>query len=230
MSRSINSTLNAEFNKDSLSLIFFIKSVWNSGTVYLWTGYEDITFDGQTWSGAGHLVGISSVNEEAKIHASGVDFQMSGIPGSLVSLILDDARQGNEVSLWVGAIDQSQAIVGTPYKLFQGLMDVPSIQEGASSSTITVTAENRLIELNRANTVRYTDRFQQDRFTGDLGLEYVAGMQNKEVHWGTGGNSGVTAPVATDAGSGMPLAVGAQISSTGGGQSTLPAHTRGRRG
>lgn len=197
MSRSIDSTLNTEFSQTELTIIFFIKSVWDSGTVYLWTGYEDISWDGQTWTGAGHLVGISNVTETSELRASGMDFTLSGIPSALLSQALDDARQGNEVSLWVGALDSSHAIVGTPYKLFQGLMDVPTIKEGAETATITVSAENRLIELNRPNPVRYTDRFQQGRFSGDVGFEYVAGMQNKEVHWGTGGNSSVTSPAVT---------------------------------
>jgi hypothetical protein len=162
MSRDITSGLNTEFTSSSFKIAFFFKSVWSSGTTYIWTGYDDITWDSQTWTGVGHLMGIPSVSETKEVQANGAAFSLSGVPSSLVSLILSDARQGNEVSLWVAAIDTDGSIIADPYKLFSG----------------------RLIELDRSREIRYTDRFQQDRYSGDLGLQYVATLQNKAINWG----------------------------------------------
>lgn len=184
MSRDITSGLNTEFTSDALQMVFFIKTVWSSGTTYAWTGYGDITWDSQTWTGAGHMLGLPTVSETKEIQANGATFSLSGVPSSLVSLILSDARQGNEVSLWVGALDSSGNIVSDPYKLFSGLMDVPGIQEGGDTSVISLQAENRLIELERPREIRYTNRFQKDRFSGDKGLQYVASLQNKSINWG----------------------------------------------
>jgi hypothetical protein len=66
-------------------------------------------------------------------------------------------------------------------------MDVPGIQEGGDTSTITIQAENRLIELDRPREVRFNDRFQQNRFASDVGMEYVAGLQDKQISWGQKG-------------------------------------------
>ena len=184
MSRDITANLNTEFTSSSFKIAFFFKSVWSSGTTYVWTGYDDIAWDSQTWTGVGHLMGIPSVSETKEVQANGAAFSLSGVPSSLVSLILSDARQGNEVSLWVAAIDTDGSIIADPYKLFSGLMDVPGIQEGGDTSIITLQAENRLIELDRSREIRYTDRFQQDRYSGDLGLQYVATLQNKAINWG----------------------------------------------
>jgi hypothetical protein len=157
MSRDITSGLNTEFTSSSFKIAFFFKSVWSSGTTYIWTGYDDITWDSQTWTGVGHLMGIPSVSETKEVQANGAAFSLSGVPSSLVSLILSDARQGNEVSLWVAAIDTDGSIIADPYKLFSG---------------------------DRSREIRYTDRFQQDRYSGDLGLQYVATLQNKAINWG----------------------------------------------
>ena len=184
MARNLTAALNTEFKSDSFKMVFFLKSVWSSGTTYVWTGYDDISWDGQTWAGVGHFLGTSPIEETQDIRAVGAAFSLSGIPASLISLALADARQGNEVSLWIGALDDSGAVVADPYKVFSGLMDVPSIQEDGDSSTITIQVENRLIELSRPRPVRYTDRFQQHRFSGDLGFEYVAALQNQIINWG----------------------------------------------
>jgi hypothetical protein len=184
MSRSTPANLKTQFDGTEMILVFFFKTVWDSGITRLWTGYEDITWDSQTWSGIGHLGGFSAISESREVRANGMSFTLTGVPSSLVSLMLADGRQGNEVSLWIGALDSSGSIVTDPYKLFSGLMDVPGIQEGGDTSTITLTAENRLIELTRANEVRHTDQFQRSRFSGDKGLEYIATLQNKSINWG----------------------------------------------
>jgi hypothetical protein len=187
MARNLTAALNTEFTSDSFTVVFFFKSVWNSGTSYLWTGYEDISWDGQTWLGTGNLAGVSSIEETQEIIASGATFTLSGVPSALLALALGDARQGNEVSMWVGALDSAGAIVVDPYKVFSGLMDVPGIQENGENSVITLQAENRLIELDRPREVRYTDRYQQGRFASDVGMEYIAGLQDKSIHWGQPG-------------------------------------------
>ena len=46
--------------------------------------------------------------------------------------------------------------------------------------------ESRLIDLNRARNFRSTHEDQQQIFHGDLGFEYVAAIQDKEVSWGRG--------------------------------------------
>ena len=51
-------------------------------------------------------------------------------------------------------------------------------------STVTLTAESRLRDLERVRTRRYTDADQQSRFPGDKGLEYVPSLQDKQLIWG----------------------------------------------
>lgn len=187
MARDLTSALNDEFTAGSFRLVFFFKSVWNSGTSYIWTGYDDIVWDSNTWTGVGHFGGMSSIEETKEIRATGASFVLSGVPSDLISLVLGDARQGNEVSLWVGALDTDNSLIADPYQIFSGLMDVPSIQEGGETSIISVQAENRLIELDRPRELRNTDKYQQARFSGDLGMQYVAALQDKQINWGQSG-------------------------------------------
>ena len=184
MARSLTTDLNNEFLAGLFSIVLFCKLEWDSGDLYVWSGYGDISWDGQTWTGLGHLAGISAIQETPDIIASGVQMQLSGIPSSLIALALGQARQGNEVSIWLGAMSASGSIVADPYLIFSGLMDVPSILEQGDTSTINITAENRLIELNRIHEVRHTDRYQRQRFSGDKGFEYVASLQDKPINWG----------------------------------------------
>lgn len=69
-------------------------------------------------------------------------------------------------------------------EIFTGYMDTMDIDEGADTSTVTLSIENKLIDLERPRTARYTSSFQKSRFAGDKGLEFVEDLQDKEVYWG----------------------------------------------
>ena len=58
------------------------------------------------------------------------------------------------------------------------------IEEGADTSTITVSVESKLIDLERARTLRYTDESQKARFPNDKGFQYVNDLQDKKFNWG----------------------------------------------
>ena len=74
-------------------------------------------------------------------------------------------------------------IVADPVLVFHGRMDVMNIEIG-NTATITVTAESRLADWNRARTSRYTDEEQQRLYPGDKGLQYVAQTAEMELVWG----------------------------------------------
>lgn len=69
-------------------------------------------------------------------------------------------------------------------EVFTGELDQMNILEAADTATIQVTAENVLVRLERPVVRRFTDQDQKSRYPGDRGLEFIAGLQDKEIFWG----------------------------------------------
>jgi hypothetical protein len=69
-------------------------------------------------------------------------------------------------------------------QMFSGYMDQMNIEEGPQTSTIELTVENKLINLERARVARFTSGYQKSKFAGDKGLDFVESMQDKTVSWG----------------------------------------------
>jgi len=73
-----------------------------------------------------------------------------------------------------------------------------TINDDPNGSTISVDAENRLIDLQRPSNLRYTKESQQYISDGDTCFDRVQSLQDKEIIWGRsssnsggmGGNSG----------------------------------------
>ena len=184
MSRSATGAAITESKKAAgAKPIWLTKLQFDSGTTRAWSGRGDITFDGDVYQGIGDLGSIGPIEESVEHKAFGIRLRLSGIPAAMLSIALSEDVQGRTAQVWLGFLDDSYQLVADPVLAFQGRMDTmdPSLGE---TVTITLTAESRLIDWDRARVRRYTDADLRDRFPGDKGLEFVSEATEKEIFWG----------------------------------------------
>lgn len=189
MSRALTSGMQTAVAATVVRPALFAALEFDSGTVRMWTGLGSIVWDGNTYLGAGNMCGVAPIQEVADNSAQGTSFTLNGIPSSLLSLALTESYQGRSAKLWLAAFDASNAIIADPYLIFGGRMDTMTIDDGGETGSITLTAENQLIDLNRSRERRYTDQDQKIDYPTDRGLEYIAGLQDKQIVWGSGTNT-----------------------------------------
>ena len=189
MSRNLTTAVQNQLAASELQPFFAIKLAFDSGDVKLWTGYGDITVASETYTGGGQLLSISPIEETVEIAARGVNFALNGIDSSLVSVALTENYQGRSAKVYLGVIS-SGAVVSDPYLVFDGRMDVMTIEDAGDTASISLSAESRLIDLERSRVRRYTNSDQQNQFPGDTCLRFVADLQDKEIAWGSGKDDG----------------------------------------
>lgn len=166
----------------------------------------DIVWGGYTWTGLGDLVAVETISESKDVRANGLVFTLNGVPSTLIAEVLTNRSRGREATLWFGCFNAAGALVSDPHKLFSGRMDQPMIDDSGETCKVSVSAESRLVDLQRSRERRYTHEDQQIDYPGDLGLEFVAGLQNKEVLWSAGKSS--TNPSASAGGAGAASSAG----------------------
>lgn len=188
--RALTAGMQTQVQNDSLRPIILFEGEFLSGMVRLWSGYGTLSWNGVTWSGVGELAGISPIAETSETRATGVTISLSGIPNDLIAKALDETRQGKQVKIWFGTTDEEVNVIADPYLSFAGRIDVPTIDEGRETSTISITVESRMIDLQRARERRYTHEDQQRDFPGDRGFEYVPMVQDWSGTWGKGNSGG----------------------------------------
>jgi hypothetical protein len=195
--RSLSANMVTEVSASQLSPIL-LASFSFSTPVRLWSGYGTITVGGVTYLGSGTLGTISPVEETTDLSARGINFQLSGVPSALIAVALTENYQGKACSVLFGALDASGALVASPITIFAGRMDVMAINDDGRTSTIGLSAENKLVDFRRPREVRYTHEEQQNLYPpgpgtpGDIGLEFVNAIQEKQIYWG---NAKLAAPV-----------------------------------
>ena len=184
MARSLPAGYNAALTTNPIRIGVLVDIHWANTVTYVWSGYGDMVYEGNTYLGVGQLGSISTVSESGSIQADGIEIGLTGIPASMVSTVLTEARQGKTVSIHQALFDEDWALIDVYENVFKGILDVPVINKSAKNASIVVKAENRLIELQKTRVRRYTDQDQKDMYPNDPGLEFVAGLQDVEIRWG----------------------------------------------
>ncbi len=155
----------------------------NVGPLRMWTGLGDKTISvqgsNQVFTGTGSLLTIGDLEEVGDLSSKSVELTLSGIPTSIVSLALQESYQRRVMRLYLGEQSDSSVV-----EIFSGKMDKMSIVDEAESSTIALTVESKLIELERPSGWRYTNENHQSRYDGDTFFSYVQSIQDQTVIWG----------------------------------------------
>jgi hypothetical protein len=189
MSRDLSDSMLAAVAAQNVAPAFICTMDFASGFLRVWSGVGDLVWNGQLYIGAGIYGGVSEIEETKKASANGLQLSLTGIPSAMVALALTENYRGRRVYLWLALFDPVTGnMLADPTRVFAGRMDTMKIADNGSVSTVTMTCESRLIDLERARERRYTHEDQQALFPGDKGLANVAALQNKEVFWGRWGN------------------------------------------
>ena len=214
MSRVLPDTIIDALDDNVIYPFFAVEMNFDSDNVLrLWTGVGTLTFEGVSWTGAGTLLGISSVEETKEIAAKGANISITGLPSEVLALALSTPYQGRTCKIYFGMFakgslqkestnfilledgsrieleDRSTGLT----EIFTGYMDQMNISEDAGTGTIQVSVENKLIDLERARVARYTAEYQRSRdivgASTDAGFDFVADMQDQKLAWGRSSGS-----------------------------------------
>ena len=182
--RELTDAVKAEIAKPLVRLAAFGELIFDDGVVRLWTGLGPIVFRGETYTGAGNLVGMSAVVESGgDVKATNIGLTLSGIDKELLAVVALEHFQGRPASVWIAMFDENWHLIPDEILLFKGKMDYPIFEKTGQTMSITVFVESQLIDLERPRLRRRTDADQQELYPGDTGLRFVAGLQDKNVVW-----------------------------------------------
>ena len=190
----IDSTITNRLGADHQELFFAIKAEFDTSDILVWTGKDDLVISSETYTGAGSLLSIGGVEDARDLKSSGLNIALSGMDATVLDYALTENYQNRFLTLFMGYLMGGSNEVAGTIVLFKGRMTTLTISDDPNGATISIDAENRLIDLDRPSNLRYTKESQEFLFTGDIGLDRVNQIQDKEIVWGrsssTGGSTG----------------------------------------
>jgi hypothetical protein len=184
MPRSMSTAMTTWLTGDQLPVALFFMGTFQTGAVYLWTGYGSINWNGHTWLGLGKLGGIAPIAEASTVEAKGFAVTLSGIDATLLGDVLGEFQLNLPMATYIAGLNGG-SIIADPLGAFIGRMDQPTVDIDGNTATIAINCESRFIEMNVAVERRYTADDQQRDWPGDLCFNFVNGIQELNITWGT---------------------------------------------
>ena len=184
----VTTTVLAALQAPLVQPAIFVQVQFLSATAYLWSGVGSITWNGQTWTGLGSLLSLAAAEDAATVEARGMTIVLSGLDASLLSSAMGDFGLGLQAIVYFGMYSGG-SLIPTPITTWSGRTDQPTVDIGGDTATISIGCENRLLDMNVAVDRRLTSQDQQMTWPGDLGLQFVDGLQEMTLYWGQVANS-----------------------------------------
>ena len=198
--RQLSSKLQTRLEEQHQSGIFFsLKATFDSDTIFLWSGYEDLVLPtgnggaNETYLGSGDLIRISEIRETRELKSDGISIQLSYITPKLMTIATTENYQNRPLEIRMGFMDaQNKDTVAGTIIIFKGRTTNISINDDPTNPTIEVQAENRMTDLSRPSNFRYTNESQNfiSGATNDTFMRFVKSIQDKEILWGRTTSSG----------------------------------------
>lgn len=110
---------------------------------------------------------------------------LQGTPGTgtAVDTVSTDIQLGAPAKLWFGLLKDG-VLLGTPYLIFSGMVDQPTMEVDTQTMTLTLALENRLTNLQRPNCRRYTSADQRLYYPDDSAFDHVEELNDVALVWG----------------------------------------------
>ena len=71
MSRDLTAAFASALADQTLRPVIFFEGQFASGWVRIWSGLGEVSWNGETWAGAGSLLGLGSLDETGEVVAGG---------------------------------------------------------------------------------------------------------------------------------------------------------------
>lgn len=158
-------------------------------TIRLLDGSGALMIGGEIYQGRDPVYGVLDTIEgiEEGIGSDAPTITLGLIPASDTALnsLIDPAIQGGEVIVMIGVVDMSTGQpVATPYDLFIGELDVPTIDWEDSSRRLkyhVVSVAERLFQVEEGR--RLVSAFHTRVWPGEKGLDFCTAVE-RVVPWG----------------------------------------------
>ena len=182
--RTTTAAFDTEIDAANEEPIILVEIQWKDGTVNLWTGIGDKSWDGKTWTGAGTLLGISQIEETGESKSNGITLTLSGIDTADINLAQVSDIYGRTALVYFGFLDSSGAVVIDPILWFKGVIDKPNVFDSAGTSIISIRCDSEYAHIFIPNDSLWTDDEQQAEFPGDNFFEFLIKNTTAQFPWG----------------------------------------------
>ena len=190
--RSIDSTTLAEVQSTKtypIQLIKFQVTSDNNDSLFLNTGYRNITYNNDTYLPGSNIISLSPVEETKDVKTNAITIKLNGIPNTIIAALENVNAIGGVVTIFQAFWnDDTGAIQGQVYQKWQGIINSHAVDEENTERgdvNITVECKNIVGAILDTRSGRFTSDTGFKKYTSnDASMEFVASMVDFNPRFG----------------------------------------------
>lgn len=187
MGRNISAGFVAALESDEVRPFYAAELVLDQGPIRLWTGVSEATINGDTFLGAGNLLGFSGFEEVNDLSAKSITITLDGLDETVLSLALATPIKNRKVKIYFGLEDADGTLHDV--EIFSGLANALPFEDDGQNATVELLVDSKLVLLEKASNLRYTEESHKPQNPDDSFFSFVADLQDKDLIWGRAGGT-----------------------------------------
>lgn len=182
MPRSLSGSLTTELATNKLNPIELVYIGVSTGYYYT-DHYKNITFNSNTYVASSLFLGLSEVTESSEVAVNSLTLKFTGADQTIISLFLNNDYMDKVVNVYRGFLDDSQALISSPFLLFEGRIENFNIDEDETSSNVLISVASHWADFDKVRSRRTNTNSQKLYFPTDKGFDY-ASQSVRDIKWG----------------------------------------------
>jgi hypothetical protein len=182
---SLDSSQQTELEKPFTRYAYFVELQFVSGTAYVCSAGQTITWDGHDWLGFGGVGSISAVEENAGVAASALTFGLNVAQAEWLAEAVgavEDYR-GQPTKMYFCPLDEQMVMVGTPQRCWRGIMDTVVFGINGEQGQCALKCETSAYGLKRRPSLRMNAAQQKQRYPADTGFDQLTTLLANPQLW-----------------------------------------------
>lgn len=183
--RSIDPAVAALLGDREQNLALFVELETESGTARLWNGVGDKQLGGETFEGAGDLLGFGDPEMNNDLEASPMQVSLSGVPSDHLTRAITERVTGKALTVQLAWLDGAGDPVGSVI-IWGGKGSEYAWEDTGETATLILQGEGRLIEAEGATNRKWTSEDQRHFVDpADAFFDNVEALQERDLgSWG----------------------------------------------
>ena len=136
-----------------------------------------------TYTSSDFIIGVSDFTEEIDVTKSSLTISLSGADQTFISTVLNENVTNDEVTIFRGLLDSSNAIIADPFLLYKGNIENFAINENTKSSVVNLSVVSHWADFEKKNGRKTNNTSQQRFFSTDVGMDF-ASQTVLDIKWG----------------------------------------------
>lgn len=158
----------------------------DGGSVYLNDTPRHLSYEGNTYAGAGHLLNFGGLTESFELRVADVTIELSGVDQSFIAIFLTRQFVDRRLVLSQFFLDASLAVIASPVVIHDGRMDEPRFVEDPESGKciVQVASRDQFVDFEKLSGRHTNPHDQKVFFPDDRAFDHLAVRNSLSFNWG----------------------------------------------